>query len=299
MRPFVTFSLALLCGLALTFGADDAFPALADRYESEVGLLVEQRCVSCHDTATQKGDLDLEYFTDLAAIRTAPDIWQRVLEQVTSGEMPPKDEDPMLPEQKAVLLDWVNDYLRAEALANAGDPGPVVLRRLSNAEYTYTLRDLTGLPSLDPANEFPVDSAAGEGFTNTGDALTMSPSLLEKYLAAGKQVAAHAVLLPDGFRFSNKVSRLDWSNELVNEIRGFYRRVMGADAVDFSYRSQVGNVVPADVREGRLDLLPYFAALLAHREELSQNPAGIQQVAETADLNPNYAANLLDRKSVV
>ncbi|MDA7525885.1 DUF1592 domain-containing protein [Verrucomicrobiales bacterium] len=293
MRPFVTFSLVLLCGLAFTFGAGDAFPELADRYESEVGPLVEQHCVSCHDTATQKGDLDLEHFTDLAAIRTTPDIWQRVSEQVTSGEMPPKDEDSMLPEQKAVLLDWVNDYLGAEALANAGDPGPVVLRRLSNAEYTYTLRDLTGLPSLDPANEFPVDSAAGEGFTNIGDALTMSPSLLEKYLAAGKEVAAHAVLLPDGFRFSSKVSRLDWSNELVKEIRGFYRRVMGAEAVDFSYRSQVGNVVPADVREGRLDLLPYFAVLLAHREELSQDPAGVERVAESANLNPHYARNLL------
>jgi hypothetical protein len=92
-------------------------------------------------------------------------------------------------------------YLRAEALANAGDPGPVGLRRLNNAEYTYTIRDLTGV-DLDPAREFPVDSAAGEGFTNAGNALAMSPALLTKYFDAGKEIAAHAVLLPDGFRFS-------------------------------------------------------------------------------------------------
>jgi hypothetical protein len=81
------------------------------------------------------------------------------------------------------------------ALANAGDPGPVVLRRLSNHEYTYTLRDLTGVDSLDPAREFPVDGAAGEGFTNAGAALVMSPALLTKYLDAAKEVAAHLVLV--------------------------------------------------------------------------------------------------------
>ena len=84
------------------------------------------------------------------------------------------------------LLQWVNEFLTLEARARAGDPGPVVLRRLSNAEYTYTLRDLTGVDSLQPAREFPVDGAAGEGFTNTGNALVMSPTLIGKYLDAAR-----------------------------------------------------------------------------------------------------------------
>ena len=115
MRPIVVVTLPLILGLVSAFGADEAFSVLADRYESEVLLLVEQHCVGCHDTETQKGDLDLERFTDLASIRAAPEVWQRVLEQVTSGEMPPKDEEPMVPTQKVVLLDWVKEYLRAEA----------------------------------------------------------------------------------------------------------------------------------------------------------------------------------------
>src|SRR6202040_4343279 len=98
------------------------------------------------------------------------------------------------------------DYLKAEAIASAGDPGPVVLRRLGNAEYTYTLLELTGV-DLQPAREFPVDGAAGEGFTNTGNALVMSPALLPKYLDAAKKIADHAVLLPDGFRFSPSTAR--------------------------------------------------------------------------------------------
>ena len=65
--------------------------------------------------------------------------------------------------------------MKAEAAASAGDPGPVVLRRLNNAQYTYTIRDLTGV-DLQPAREFPADSAAGEGFTNAGNAMAMSPA---------------------------------------------------------------------------------------------------------------------------
>ena len=69
------------------------------------------------------------------------------------------------------------------------------------------MRDLTGVESLDPAREFPVDGAAGEGFMNSGNALVMSPALLTKYLDAGKDIASHAVLLPDGIRFLARARR--------------------------------------------------------------------------------------------
>ena len=98
--------------------------------------------------------------------------------------MPPKKEPRLSAEHQAALLTWTQTTLDNIALASAGDPGPVVLRRLSNMEYTYTLRDLTEIGSLDPAREFPVDGAAAEGFTNAGAALVMSPGLLTKYLDA-------------------------------------------------------------------------------------------------------------------
>ena len=101
---------------------------------------------------------------------------------------------------------------RGEAAQNAGDPGLVTMRRLTNAEYTWTIRDLTGVP-LSPASQFPSEGAAGEGFTNAGNALVMSPGLLRKYLDAGKEIASHAVLLPNGFRFSSKTTRRDWTDE--------------------------------------------------------------------------------------
>src|SRR5205814_4926551 len=127
------------------------------------------------------------------------------------SEMPPKEKPQPQPAQRERLIAWVNAALDKVAKAHAGDPGPVVLRRLSNAEYKYTLRDLTGVESLDPAREFPADSASGEGFMNVGNSLVMSPSLITKYLDAGKEIASHAVLLPDGIRFSPKSTRRDWT----------------------------------------------------------------------------------------
>ena len=102
-------------------------------------------------------------------------------------------------------------------------PDAVVMRRLTNVEYNNTVRDLTAI-DLDPAREFPADGAAGEGFTNVSDALVMSPAMLDKYLAAAKGIAAHAVLLPDGIRFSEKTTRPDWTDEILSEIKRVYRR---------------------------------------------------------------------------
>src|SRR6185369_15416392 len=112
--------------------------------------------------------------------RKHPKTWQKVREMLESGQMPPKEVRQPTPEEATRLKGWVRGYLTLEAQTRAGDPGRVVLRRLSNAEYTYTLRDLTGIAALDPAREFPIDGAAGEGFTNTGSGLVMSPALVTK-----------------------------------------------------------------------------------------------------------------------
>ena len=226
-------------------------------------------------------------------MRSEPEIWQKVVEQIENGEMPPKDKEQLTPEHREQLLAWTKTYLNAEAHANAGDPGPVTLRRLNNAEYTYTVRDLTGITTLDPASEFPVDSAAGEGFTNTGDALVMSPALLEKYFTAGKEIAEHVVLLEDGFRFSPSTSRRDRANAIVDQIRALYLEKLKAPMIDFGYRSgkEVGEVRPTSTSEGLLNCKPYIHTLIAHREAL-KDASSASRIAGEAELNAQYLAIL-------
>ena len=123
---------------------DPAFEPLAADYAKSIQPLVKQFCLECHSTAAQEGELDLERFASFADVRRETKAWLKVLEMLDNGEMPPKDAVQPSADQRKVLRQWVDRYLNAEALALAGDPGPVVLRRLSNAEYTYTVRDLTG-----------------------------------------------------------------------------------------------------------------------------------------------------------
>src|SRR5207248_6469270 len=154
-----------------------------------------------------------ERFASIELVRKDLKPWQQMIEMLEAGEMPPKEKPQPTAGERAQLIGWVRGFLDAEARARAGDPGHVPLRRLSNAEYDYTIRDLTGV-DLRPTREFPADGAAGEGFTNAAEALTdISPALLTKYLNAAKDTADHVVLLPDGFRFSPSKTRRDWTDE--------------------------------------------------------------------------------------
>src|SRR5213593_3594299 len=232
--------------------AASTLPCTAAEYEKEIRPLLKEFSLGCHSTEKHKGDIDLERFTSLSEVMKQPKVWQGVVEQLSLGEMPPKEKPQPAEAQRVRLLDWANGVLDEIALARAGDPGPVVLRRLSNAEYTYTIRDLTGIESLDPAKEFPADSASGEGFMNVGNSLVMSPALVTKYLDAAKEIASHAVLLPDGIRFSAKSTSRDWTEELLSEIRGTYREFTdngGGAPVNLQgirFDTKDGGVLPLD-----------------------------------------------------
>ena len=277
--------IVLTCGLFLPFAS-----LSADDYVEKVLPILKDSCLNCHSTKKQKGDVDLEQFASAADIRRSPKVWEAVLEQVASGEMPPKKEKALSTAAKKTLLDWTRLTLEGIALANAGDPGPVVLRRLSNSEYTYAIQDLTRVPSLDPAREFPVDGSAGEGFTNVGAALVMSPGLLSKYLDAGKDVAQHAVLLPDGIAFSDKTTKRDWTNEKIAAIKAFYARYSVAGKVE-SVLVQ-GNKVDLVGGDGRLPLELYLSATLTHRDDLRSGRKTVEQVAQELGLNARYIGAL-------
>lgn len=276
-----------LAGLTLWSAAQPNVQAqsAAVVYEKSVLPILNEFCNNCHSTEKHKGDLDLQRFRSFAEIRKEPEIWEHARDQMADGEMPPKDKPQPSPEQKATVMNWIAQALEEIGRENAGDPGPVVLRRLSNAEYTYTLRDLTGVPSLDPAHEFPVDGAAGEGFTNAGAALVMSPGLLTKYMDAAKEVVSHAVLLPDGIAFSDKTTRRDWTEEKLAAIRQFYAQYTedsGGTAVNIQGIQLETN------GGGRLPLERYLRATIEEREALRSDPAAVDRVAQSRGLNAKY-----------
>src|SRR5207249_10497032 len=91
-------------------------------------------------------------------------------------------------------LERLELWIKFEAFgidAKNPDPGRVTARRLNRIEYRNTIRDLMGIEFKSEV-EFPPDDT-GYGFDNIGDVLTVSPMLLEKYLAAAKTIVSEAV----------------------------------------------------------------------------------------------------------
>ncbi len=295
VRPMLLcFAVSVLFGPVIVVGGEPAsFDTLATEYKQDSRPLLGRFCLECHSSEKKEGELDLQRFATLAEIRRGTKVWLKVAAMLDNGEMPPEDAEQPSPEQRKKLRGWVERYLHAEALARAGDPGPVVLRRLNNAEYTYTIRDLTGV-ELDPTREFPIDGAAGEGFTNTGDALVMSPALSRKYLHAGKEIARHAVLLPDGFRSSPYATRREWTDEILAQIRRLYGEFV--ESVDLGNGLAVGYINGhVDTRlghAGRLPLEKYFAATLAERDAVTTGGKTIEAVARECGLNARYLGTL-------
>ena len=197
---------------------------LASSLGPDILPLLESHCYECHNQDLAEADIDLSQLRSIEALRRSTRTLIRVRDILESGQMPPKDSPQLSDAEHRRVTAWVRNFLLLEAEKQAGDPGPVLLRRLNNAEYTYTIRDLTGVNSLSPAQQFPVDGAAGEGFTNTGESLVISPSLVSKYLDAAKEISKHLVLEPNGIRFSEFTTRRDWTDENLAAIQSFYNR---------------------------------------------------------------------------
>ena len=108
------------------------FSAEQTSLAADTRATLQTHCLNCHSTKEQKRDLDLE----ASNIQKQPHIWENVLEQIDMGEMVPKKEKQLTSAEKKQLTDCVRGTLDQIALANAGEPRSVVLRRLSNMECT-------------------------------------------------------------------------------------------------------------------------------------------------------------------
>src|ERR1017187_2777048 len=114
-----------------------------------------------------------------------------------SGQMPPAGAPRPSEAQLTAFVKTLEDAFAASDAAAAAkrDPGHVPPHRLNRAEYNNTIRDLLGVePQI--ANDFPQDDSM-YGFDNIADSLSISPLLMEKYVAAAEKIANIAVFGPD------------------------------------------------------------------------------------------------------
>ncbi len=152
-------------------------------YQKTVQPFLAKNCLTCHSDKAHTANLSLEQY------RPDPALWEKVLDKVATGRMPPPGApQPTKAEVASVTASLGKTLGHADS---ASDPGRITAHRLNRVEYNNTIRDLLGV-SVRPADEYPLDDA-GYGFDNIGDVLSVSPLLMEKYSSAARMVSRVAV----------------------------------------------------------------------------------------------------------
>ncbi len=266
-RPVRLIATTLWCGLlAIAAQSGRSEADLGQQFEITIMPFTAKYCVVCHGGNSPAGGLNLKNYRSFKDVVTDLPHWGAVAGRLKANEMPPKAMPQPAAEARAQVIAWIQDLRWTEAQKDAGDPGPVLARRLSNAEYNYTIRDLMGV-DLRPTREFPVDPANSAGFDNSGETLDMSPALLNKYLQAAREVGDHMVLSPDGIQFSPYTSLVETDREkfAIERIVEFYDRQ------------------PTDFAD-------YFEAAwkYKHRAALGMPQATLSEVAAQSKVSPRY-----------
>ncbi|MCH8266549.1 MAG: DUF1592 domain-containing protein [Acidobacteria bacterium] len=156
---------------------------------SQYRVLLNRYCVTCHNEKLQTAGLMLDT-VDVAHVSEGAEVWEKVVRKLRTGEMPP----PGMPRPDQPAYDSFAAYLMTEldrAATARPNPGRPAIQRLNRAEYTNAIRDLLNL-DIDGASLLPADDSS-YGFDNIGDVLTVSPTLLERYMSAATKISRFAI----------------------------------------------------------------------------------------------------------
>jgi len=176
---------------------------------------LQEHCARCHSGEDPEGGVAFPRLAEAADVDAHRELWLSVLERARQGDMPPEEEPQPSAEARAAFVAGLRQALRVRA----GDPGRVTIRRLNRAEYNASVQDLLGVGS-SPADVFPRDES-GHGFDTVGDALSLSPLLLEKYLTAAETLVEEALFDPKPFLQRVPGDQLEGGGEARRRLRVF------------------------------------------------------------------------------
>jgi mono/diheme cytochrome c family protein len=188
---------ALPLGLMVAvFAGDGATPAKTA--SAPAGTLAAHRalldryCVTCHNQKAKTASLTFDTM-DLAHPGKDAAVWERAVRKLRGGMMPP----PGMPRPDLASVNSFVSFLETsldQAALAAPNPGTVSLHRLNRAEYQNAVKDVLGV-NVDAAALLPRDDISN-GFDNIANVLKVSPSFLDQYIAAAREVSRLAVSHP-------------------------------------------------------------------------------------------------------
>ena len=126
-----------------------------------------------------------------AEVAAKPEIFEQVVRKLRGGLMPPPGEARPDTEEVHALVVALERHLDAAAAARGPEPGRVALHRMNRTEYATAVEQLLGV-RIDARSMLPADMAS-EGFDNVAEVLRVTPTHIEQYVAAARDISIMAV----------------------------------------------------------------------------------------------------------
>jgi mono/diheme cytochrome c family protein len=210
MRP-IKYWIPLIAALGVV--AVFTVPSASQAQDSADAQLatMKQYCAGCHSDKLKTGGVSFESIT-AATVAQDPERFEKAVRKLRGRVMPPPGAKQ--PDGKAVdsLVAWLEDSLdKVPTQAYVTDQ--VVLHRLNRKEYENAVRDLL-LVEVNGAELLPQDDVA-QGFDNIASALQVSPSFIEQYVSAARNVAVQAMGKSDA-RATGWTFRASSGNQLTH-----------------------------------------------------------------------------------
>ncbi len=268
----VIFLCALLIAIPQGAHSDDN----ADVRSKEV---LNEFCSDCHGAEEAEAGVNFDSLFGNDSFASEFRTWQNVETQLEQQQMPPADADQPTTAQRTQLINWIRRRIQSAAKNHEGDPGHVIIRRLTSAEYGYAIRDLTGI-DIEVECGFVSDAVGGAGFTNTGIVQFTQDSTLERYLEAARHVADHAVVGTGPITFFRDPGATGFELSAIDRILKIYRANGFRTAA-----GEGGQAFGADL---------YPKAFLTawqyrHRTKLGQPDASLASLAKDAGISGRFA----------
>ncbi len=284
---FVKICLALLTAIVAVSGsritgAVSVNETVQETGRSAVAGIFRQYCFQCHGETAPKAGVSLVRLTSQESIGENFQQWEKVAAALEQKTMPPKFMPQPSDEERAQSITWIRESLSSYAKKTDGDPGQAPVRRLTSGEYSYTIKDLTGL-DLNVGIDASSDSVGGEGFTNFSDVQFMQDANLERYLAAAKIVANHAVIGAGPLEFFSHPGKSGFELSAITRIREIYaangiRTVSGEGGRPFGLE--------------KYSKALFVAWQYRHRVALGEARATLPSLATREGITPRFAEHI-------
>lgn len=249
--PSMSLAVSLVLSLAVSVsvfvamfvtGANPANGATTPaEFDKSLLPYLRTHCYRCHHAEKHEGEFRLDTLSKNVGTENNPQ-WLEVIERINSGEMPPKSESKRPSAQESArIVEWLATRMREGEAERLASRAKVTFNRLTRDEYVNTVRDLIGVEfdAKDPGNF--LEDPDWQGFERIGSVLTLSPSNIEKYLAAAETILNEAY--PDLDSTLKK-------GQKPPEPFGGTKRAVGENSVSERYREQLREL-------GLLDKLRY------------------------------------------